>query len=135
MPRFIITAFACLALALGGALIAGCGDDEETASTPAATETAEPATETGGGTSGDVTVSMKNSKNVPEEIAVEVDQKIVWTNDDSYDHNVTATEGADFASDNFGGGGTYEYTPTKAGIIDYVCTIHSGQIGKITVTE
>jgi len=131
MPRFILTALACLVLALGGALIAGCGDDEgDTTSTPAATPTAT----TAGGT-GPVTVSMKNSKNVPEQISVKVGQKVLWTNDDPYVHNVTATEGEDFESGNIDGGGTYEYTAGKAGVIDYVCTIHSGQIGKITVTE
>ena len=32
-------------------------------------------------------------------------------------------------------GAKFDYTPTKAGTIDYVCTIHPGQTGKITVTK
>ena len=45
------------------------------------------------------------------------------------------TEGADFESDTLNEGDTFDYTPTKAGTIDYVCTIHPGQNGAITVTK
>jgi len=138
MSRRIITALSCGMLALGGAFVAGCGDDNsETGSTqstpaaaPAATATTPAASE--GAT---VEVSMKNSKFVPENITAKVGQKIHWINDDPYPHNVTATKGEDFQSDNIEGGGTYDYTVDKAGTIDYVCTIHSGQRGTIRVTE
>lgn len=40
-------------------------------------------------------------------------------------HNVSATDGADFESETLRENDTYEYTPTKAGTITYVCTIHS----------
>ncbi len=135
MSRRIITALSCGALAIGGAFVAGCGDDDSgsagttTEAAPASTATAPAASE--GAT---VEVSMKNNKMIPEEITATVGQKIMWTNDDPYPHNVTATDGADFQSDNLDGGATYEYTPTKTGNIDYVCTIHSGQRGSITVT-
>jgi len=140
MHRLPLVGLACLALAL----IAGCGDDKnDSSSTPTAakpapaesttapTATAESATSTGAV----VEVSMKDIKFVPEKIAVKVGQKIDWTNDDTVPHNVTATDGADFASDTINGGGTYSYTPTKAGVIQYVCTIHSGQDGEIRVTK
>jgi len=32
-------------------------------------------------------------------------------------------------------GATFDYTPTQAGTIKYICTIHSGQNGTITVTK
>jgi len=48
---------------------------------------------------------------------------------------VTAEQGADFKSDTMNEGDTFEYTPTKAGTIDYVCTIHPKQTGKLIVTE
>jgi plastocyanin len=137
MSRRIITGLTCAALAFGGALIAGCGDDEEdsgsaaTTEAPASTgEAAAPAADEGAA----VEISMKNNKMVPEETTAKVGQKITWTNDDGYPHNVTATDGADFKSDDFATG-TYEYTPTKAGEIKYVCTLHDGQNGTITVTE
>jgi len=132
MPRLPVTVFACLALAAGGA-VAGCGDDDDkdTASTPAAPPAAaEPSS------SGDVKVTMKDIKFVPEAITAKVDQKIVWENTDGdIPHNVTATDGADFKSDTMNSGDTFDYTPTKAGKIAYVCTIHSGQNGSITVTK
>jgi plastocyanin len=139
MHRCTTTGLACLALAF----VAGCGDDKsDSSSAPAASKPAPahsataPAATTGSAASGAVVeVSMKNIRFVPEKITAKVGQKIVWTNDDSIVHNVTATDGADFASDSVGGGGTYAYTPTKAGVIRYVCTIHSGQNGEITVTK
>ena len=36
-------------------------------------------------------------------------------------------------NDNFGKGGTFSFTPTKAGKISYVCTIHPGMTGTLTV--
>jgi plastocyanin len=65
---------------------------------------------------------------------VKVGQKIEWTNDDSVPHNVTAQSGASFQSKTFGQGGTYSFTPKKAGTIQYVCTIHPGMNGTLTVT-
>jgi plastocyanin len=46
---------------------------------------------------------------------------------------VTATKGAKFMSQAFGGGKTYSFTPRKAGTISYVCTLHPGMVGKLIV--
>lgn len=136
LPRVL---FACLALALGGALIGACGGDdnkdssadkEAAAPPPAATET-----ETTGGTeapsSGSVVVTMEGNQNTPAEVDVKVGQKVEWKNEDGYAHNVTSTAGEKIESGNFTD--NFDYTPKKAGVIDYVCTIHSGQNGKLTV--
>jgi plastocyanin len=131
MSRRIITALSCGALAVGGAFVAGCGNDSNDTGSTQSTPATAPAASQGA----TIEVSMKDSKFLPEQITAKVGQKITWTNDDGYAHNVTAVKGADFRSDNFDGGGTYEYTPAKAGTIDYVCTIHSGQRGTITVTK
>jgi plastocyanin len=64
-------------------------------------------------------VAMQNNLFSPVQISVKVGQKIHWTNNDGYPHNVTATKGATFRSDN----------------VDYVCTIDPGQTGTITVTK
>lgn len=130
MPRLSLTALACLALA-GGGIIAGCGDDKSDSAAGTQTTPAQSSA-----SSGDtVNVSMKDIEFVPDKIAAKVGQKIVWTNEEAVPHNVTATEGADFASETVNENGTFEYTPTKAGTIDYVCTIHSGQTGQIRVTK
>jgi plastocyanin len=64
---------------------------------------------------------------------VKVGEKIHWTNNDPYPHNVTAKNGA-FKSGNLDGGKTFDFTAKKAGRIPYVCTIHSGQKGAIVVS-
>ena len=141
MPRLPLALLACLALA-GGGLIAGCGDDKsDSASSPPAAapppvapaETAPAETTPAGGEA--VEVGIKNIKFAPEKITAKVGQKIVWTNNEAVPHNVTARDGADFKSEILNEGDTFEYTPTKAGEIAYVCTIHSGQSGSITVTQ
>jgi plastocyanin len=131
MSRRTTTALSCAALAFGGAFAVGCGSDNSSSSGDT-TSTAAPAKATAGDV---VEVSMKNNRFVPEEITAKVGETVKWTNDDSYPHNVTATKGEDFQSDNVAGGGTYEYKLDKAGTIDYVCTIHSGQRGTIKVTQ
>lgn len=136
MHRLPTIGLACLALAF----VAGCGSDDksDSSSTPAAAKPAPAQTATSTTASkpsaAAVEVTMKDIKFVPHVITAKVGQKIVWTNDDTAAHNVTATEGADFASETVNNGQTYEYTPTKAGVIKYVCTIHSGQDGEIRVT-
>jgi plastocyanin len=137
MTRLTITALATLALALGA-----CGGSDDTstsppaqappAAEPATTATTPQATESGGEP---VAVSMKDIKFVPAEITAKIGQKIVWTNREAPAHNVTATSGADFESETLSQGERFEYTPSKAGKIDYVCTIHPGQTGAITVTQ
>ncbi len=137
MDRLPATVLACLALAAGG-LVAGCGDDSDTSSTPAAAPpAAAPPPAASAGADAVVKVGMKDIKFVPADITAKVGQKIEWTNSDGQiPHTVTSrTDGVDFDSGNMEGGATFDYTPTKAGKIDYVCTIHSGQTGTVTVTE
>jgi len=76
---------------------------------------------------------MKGLRFHPGSTTVHVGQKVTWTNDDTVDHNVTATKGAKFMSQAFGGGKTYSFTPRKAGTISYVCTLHPGMVAKLIV--
>jgi plastocyanin len=135
----IITVLSCGALAFGGAFVAGCGSDNNNSSSsqPANKAAAPSATATTGGTTKGsvIEVSMKNNTFIPEKITGKVGQTVKWTNDDSYPHNVVATKGENFQSSTFGGGATYKYKLDKPGKIDYVCTIHSGMVGTITVTK
>ena len=143
MPRPII-AVSCVALALA---LGACGNDKESTQgrdpgQDGATVTTNPTPAAGTSTQSEaaksndiVSVSMKNIKFVPHDATVKVGQKITWTNDDTPPHNVTATKGADFRSDTLSPGATFDYTPTKAGTIDYVCTIHPGQTGRLIVTK
>lgn len=141
MPRLII-AISCAALALGACGKADDSDKGRDAGGDGATVTTNPTPEAQTSTQSEadesddiVSVGMKDIKFVPAQISVDVGQKIVWTNNEGVPHNVTAKQGADFASDTMQEGDTFEYTPTEAGTIDYVCTIHPGQDGQITVKE
>jgi len=144
MPRLTSIAVACTALALA---LGACGKDDESdvgrnAGGSGATVTSSPTPEPGTSTQSDaeqandsVSIGIKDIKFVPDQATVKVGQKITWTNNESVPHNVTAEEGADFKSDTLNEGDTFEYTPTTAGEIGYVCTIHPGQNGTITVTK
>lgn len=143
MPRLTI-AVSCVALALA---LGACGDDKESqagrdAGEDGAVVTTNPTPEAGTSTQSEaqesndiVSVGMKDIKFVPEKATVKVGQKVTWTNNEGVPHNVTAEEGADFKSDTLNEGETFDYTPTKAGTIGYVCTIHPGQNGTLTVTK
>ena len=80
-------------------------------------------------------VSMKNLRFAPRELRVKVGRAVTWRNNDSVDHNVTATGGAHFASRAFGEGGSYRFTPRQAGTIAYVCTLHPGMRGRLLVAR
>jgi len=139
MPRLPLTALACLALACGGAFVAGCGSDDDKdsdSSAPPATAPAESAGDSGGASAAEKTsVEMESSQFVPEAISVAVGQQITWTNKDGYAHNVTSTAGEKIDSGNIDGDKTFEFTPKQAGTIAYTCTLHTNQNGKITVTK
>ena len=113
-----------LALLLSSVLLAACGSDGGDAPAPA------PAAEDGSGTR----VVMRDLQFEPKAVTVKAGETITWVNEDTAPHNVVnAVEGEQPKSDLFNEGGTYEFTPTKAGKIDYVCTIHPGMDGTITV--
>lgn len=129
-----------LLLATGALALAGCGGGSKssTSSGGAATTSAGGSTTSSGGGSkagGGVAVTMKNIAFSPATVMVKVGQKITWTNEDSVPHNVTSQSGEKIASPTFNQGGAFSFTPTKAGTISYVCTIHPGMTGKIVVTK
>ena len=78
-------------------------------------------------------ISMRKLQFEPRSSTVRVGQKVTWTNDDTVDHNVTATQGAKFKSQAFGHGKSYSYTPRKPGRIAYVCTLHPGMKATLVV--
>ena len=83
----------------------------------------------------------------PNPIEVNVDQTVVWTNEDFSFHTVTSGDVSDtnsvrlFDSGLAGPGAlsstgkTYEYTFESPGEYPYYCILHPGMVGKVIVTE
>lgn len=121
-----------------GLTVVGCGSDDGAATTAPATSAAEPEetstaaapAEAGADT---VAVAMKDIQFAPKVVTVKVGQTVVWTNTDSVQHDVRALKGATFQSALFGQGGTYEFTPKKAGTVEYDCSVHPGMVGSLKV--
>ena len=132
MKRLLILLLACTAL-----VAAGCGGDEEEDSTPAGGGGAatQEDTSTGEASGEGLTIAMKDFKFDPKNATVKVGQTVTWTNEDSAPHNAVDEKGGAFKSELVNKGETYEFTAEKAGKIDYVCTIHPGMEGTLTVTE
>ena len=128
MRRIVLLLCAAAALAA-----AGCGSSNNSSSSSSSASTPA-ASSSSSSSSGGVAIKMQNIAFDPKAVTVKVGQKVTWTNDDSVDHNVTSQSGETIKSDNFGKGGTFSFTPTKAGTIKYVCTIHPGMTATLTVT-
>lgn len=129
MKKIIPVAIVCLA-------VAGCGSsDKKKSSDTAGSGTPPPAAKGGSDGNGGAKVSMKDIKFMPETVTVKADELIQWTNDDPVEHTVTYESGPakKFDSGPVASGDTYEQTFTKKGTINYICTIHPGQKGKIVV--
>ncbi|HEY7961091.1 MAG TPA: plastocyanin/azurin family copper-binding protein [Solirubrobacteraceae bacterium] len=159
MIRGLSAVIAAAALALA----AGCGSSSgttstsaETTSTAAATSSAKSSAKSAKGgvhvnttpkyaspaasapvQSGVVQIAYRNIAIDPDTLKVKVGSTLKWTNYDTVEHNVTSKGGpSQFASKNFGEGGTFEFKTTKAGTIHYVCTIHPATMnGTIEVTS
>jgi plastocyanin len=137
MPRILTLLSICL-LVFAGAAFAGCGGStqpSETSADTAAPEGSAPEGEQASVQGATVEVVMKDTAFDPDPVTAAVGDAIEWVNEDDFDHNVVATSGAEFESENFGKGGTFVWTAEKPGEIAYECTLHPGMTGTITVEE
>ncbi len=94
--------------------------------TPAATNSGSLPTEV-------ARVSIQDSALDPKSLTVKQGQKILWQNDDPFDHDVTADKGASFKSGTLKPGETYTFTPKTTGTISYRSKRQSGVTGTIVV--
>ena len=114
-----------LALLLAVFLAACGGDDDGGGGEQGASSEACP--------SGSVEIKMVDIKFDPADATAGVGDEVCWINEDSIDHNAVAESGASFKSELFGKGKTFTTKVDEAGTIQYVCTIHPGMTGTITV--
>lgn len=133
MNRWLALLLACVAL---GVVVAGCGnsdDDGGGSSDAQKTKQGSSGGGGGGGSAGGAKVSMQGIKFNPASVTVKAGDKVTWTNKDSVGHDVT---GDNFKSGDSGGmqnGDTFSQTFDKKGTFDYVCTVHPGMKGSVTV--
>ena len=136
MTKYLAVLCSVIALAL---VAAGCGSDNSSSdSGGGSTKAKEPAKpKTGGGGGKAAAVSLKNIQFSPKALSVAAGTTVTWTNDDSVNHDVTKTGGPgpkfSSGSGNMAQGDTYKQKLTTPGKIDYVCTVHPGMAGTITV--
>ena len=136
MKKLLVLLIACLALT-----IAACGDDDDDSggappapTTPEQTDTGAAAPPADKGET--VTVDIPAIEFDPADVTVKAGTTVKWTNSDDLPHTVTKDggPGPDFDSGDLEpGSGEFEQTFDQKGTVDYVCTIHPGQAGTVTV--
>jgi plastocyanin len=138
MNRWLALLLACVTL---GVVVAGCGNSgDDDGGGNDAQNTEQPAEQgsaggggADGGSGGGAKVTMEGIKFNPASVTIKAGDKVTWTNKDSVGHDVT---GDNFKSGDSGGmqnGDTFAQTFDKKGTFDYVCTVHPGMKGSVTV--
>lgn len=108
-----------LAVVLLAAALAACGGDAAGADPEAAAAVA-----------GDATVELRDTQFQPGDVTVEAGSTVAWVWDDgSTPHDVV---GDDFRSE-VRTDGTFTHTFAEPGTYPYVCTLHPGMEGTVTV--
>ncbi|WP_319943336.1 cupredoxin domain-containing protein [Nocardia aurantia] len=78
-------------------------------------------------------MTIDNFAFAPAALTVRVGSTVTWTNRDEEPHTVVSADGT-LHSPGMGTGATYSFTFTKAGTVDYVCSIHPFMHGTVVVT-
>jgi plastocyanin len=138
MKRWLALMVACLAL---GIVAAGCGGGDDNgdngssggggSSSSGSSGGSSPSSSSGGG--GGAQVTMKDIKFSPSNVTVKTGGTVTWTNEDSVGHDVTGDGFKSGSAGDIQNGGTYKHTFDKAGTFKYVCTVHPGMEGTVTV--
>ena len=92
-------------------------------------------------------VALQRSRFEPAQVSVPAGETVVWTNNDSVGHTVTADDGSFDSHPSCGSiggacmtkGQTFQFTFSQPGTVAYHCRIHGGPGGKgmagtVTVT-
>jgi plastocyanin len=124
--RWLALLLGCLALAL---VAAGCGgDDDDNGGGGGGGQQQAPAATSGGGD-----VTMKDIKFNPSKVTIKKGQTVVWTNDDSVGHDVTADGFKSGDPGGIEGGQTFQHKFPKKGTFKYQCSVHPGMTAEVVV--
>ena len=77
-------------------------------------------------------VDIKDFAFGPASLTVSSGDTVIWTNNDTVAHTVTASDGS-FDSGTISPGDTFTFTFSTAGSFDYVCSFHPNMMGTIVV--
>jgi plastocyanin len=77
-------------------------------------------------------VMMDSSAFVPRALSVKLGDAVVWTNSDPFPHTATSVAGQ-FDSKRVLPGRSWTYHATRKGTFEYVCSLHPGMTGTLTV--
>jgi len=133
---FLAVPVVALALTACGSSSSNSSSSSSSSSSAAAPTPAPASTTSSSSAAGTtITVTMQNIVFHPTTARGKVGDTVKWTNQDQVAHNVTYVGGPQFTSSStFGNGGTYSIKLTKAGTIQYRCTIHPGMNGTLVVS-
>jgi plastocyanin len=121
----------CAALATGG-VMAGCGDDQEPATTGSTSvESTTEAGDTGGGESVDQ-IEIAEFLYEPEAVTVDAGTEITWTNADVAPHTATADDSS-FDTGTLDKGDSASQTFDEPGTYTYYCRFHAFMNGTVEV--
>ena len=79
-----------------------------------------------------IEVIIQGSTFIPDIQNIPAGALVLWYNDDSIDHTVTARDNS-FDSGSISPNETFEYTFEQPGEFEYYCKIHPSMVGKITI--
>jgi plastocyanin len=80
------------------------------------------------------TISIEGFSFKPNSLTIKKGQVVIWTNNDSVNHTVTAKDGS-FTSPALKKGETFSYTFNTPGTFNYSCSIHPSMSGTVIVEE
>ena len=127
-----------LFLSLFAFLPAACGGGEDTVDNPGDDNSAGQAEEDGSSrgapAQGTREIVMKDFKFDPDSAPIKVGQVVSWRNEDDAKHNAFSEEHG-LKTDDIGKGETTEFTPEKAGTIEYICSIHPNMKGTLEIAD
>ena len=130
--RRILLGASALLLALAAAACS-TGSSPAPATVAPTTASAAPAASAAGSPAAAGTgVTIKGFAFSPTTLTVSPGTTVVWTNEDSTGHTVTAVDGS-FDSKTLDSGATFSQAFPTAGTFAYHCTIHSSMTGTILV--
>jgi len=122
--RFILTTLIG-GLTLG---VASCGSKDSTA-TPTSPTTSSSTPAGPAAATASITIPRGTTAFTPANATIAVGGTVTWKNDDTVDHNSTASAW----SAQLAPGAQFTRTFAAAGAFPYVCTLHAGMTGTITV--